>query len=269
MKSLTDYLDYRDFLKSYIDALPKNGRGFKKELAEFLLCQNTHISQVLGKRSNFTLEQGIRVAEFIHLNFNDKNFFMILLNLARAGSKSLREYYDFERLEFIQNQKSLKEKLKKKFILDQNQLNKYYSNWYYPAIHVLLSVPQFQNPQFLINYLPLNENKILEALTFLTETGLAIRSGNKYIISKVLMEKPTKNSDSYKNFLKNWRNQSILSIDGENKDDYHNTIIFSISLKDAQVIEKMIQQFYEKVDKIIPNSKEETVKALSMDFFTL
>ncbi len=269
MNHLLEYLDYRDYLKAYITTLPKKGRGIKKELAEFLLCQSTHISQVLGKRSNFTLEQGVGVAEFIHLDVNEKKFFMILLNLARAGSKALSDYYDSERVEFIQNQKRLTEKLKKKYLLNQNQINRYYSNWFYPAIHVLLSIPQFQNPQALMDYLPLSEDKILETLSFLTETGLAVRSGEKYKLGKVVMEKPEKNSDSYKNFLKNWRNQAVISIDGDIKENYHNTIVFSISTEDEKKIKTLIKQVYEKVEALIPDSTEEEVKILSLDFFSI
>lgn len=267
MKEIFHYPDYRDFLSEYISSLPKKGRGFKKDLAEHLFCQTTHISQVLGKKTNLTLEQGVRVIDFIHLNAEEKKFFMILLNQARAGSALLKEFYELEKLDFLQRRKRLKEKLEKKYFLDQDQISKYYSNWFYSAIHVLLSIPDFQSPQALIEYLPLPENKILEALGFLIETGLATKKGEKYVLGKSSIEKPEKNSDSYKSFLKNWRNQAIISTDIGKKDNFHNSIIFSISKKDAEKIRGLIEDFYKTVDKIIPDSKEEDIKILSVDFF--
>lgn len=267
MKEIFDYPDYRDFLSEYIHSLPKKGRGFKKDLAEYLLCQTTHISQVLSKKTNLTLEQGVRVIDFVHLTEEEKKFFMILLNQTRAGSVSLKEFYESERLDFIQRRKRLKEKLDKKYFLDQNQINKYYSTWFYPAIHVLLSVPEFQFPQALIDYLSLPENKILEALNFLIETGLAAKKGEKYVLGKATLEKPEKNSDSYKSFLKNWRNQAIISTDIGKKQNFHNSIIFSISKNDAEKIKNQIEDFLKDVDRIIPDSKEEEVKVLSIDFF--
>jgi uncharacterized protein (TIGR02147 family) len=267
MKEIYDYPDYREFLSQYIASLPKKGRGFKKDLAEYLPCQTTHISQVLSKKTNLTLEQGVRVIDFIHLNAEEKKFFMILLNLIRAGSGSLREFYESERLDFLQRRKRLKEKLDKKYFLDKDQISKYYSTWFYPAIHVLLSIPEFQSPQALIDFLPLPENKILEALNFLIETGLAAKKGEKYVLGKSTLEKPEKNSDSYKSFLKNWRNQAIISTDIGKKQNFHNSIIFSISRSDGEKIKKLIEDFYQTVDKIIPDSKEEEIKILSVDFF--
>jgi uncharacterized protein (TIGR02147 family) len=267
MKEIYDYPDYRDFLSDYIHSLPKKGRGFKKDLAEYLLCQTTHISQVLSKKTNLTLDQGVRVIDFIPLTEEEKKFFMILLNQIRAGSVALKEFYETERLDFLQKKKRLKEKLDKKYFLDQDQRNKYYSTWFYPAIHVLLSIPEFQSPQTLIDYLPLPENKILEALNFLIETGLAAKKGEKYVLGKSSLEKPEKNSDSYKSFLKNWRNQAIISTDLGKKESFHNSIIFSISKKDVEKIKNLIEDFYKTVDKIIPESKEEEIKILSIDFF--
>lgn len=267
MNEIYHYSDYRDFLSDYISSLPKKGRGFKKDLAEYLFCQTTHISQVLGKKTNLTLEQGVRVIDFIYLDGEEKKFFMILLNQIRAGSASLKEFYELERLDFLQRRKRLKEKLDKKYFLDQDQISKYYSNWFYPAIHVLLSIPEFQSPQALIDYLPLPENKILEALGFLIETGLATKKGEKYVLGKSTLEKPEKNSDSYKGFLKNWRNQAIISTDIGKKENFHNSIIFSISKKDAEKIKGLIEDLYKTVDQIIPDSKEEEIKILSVDFF--
>ena len=267
MKEIYDYPDYRDFLGDYIHSLPKKGRGFKKDLAEHLLCQTTHISQVLSKKTNLTLEQGVKVISFLHLTDEEKKFFMILLNQTRAGSNSLKEFYESERMDFIQRRKRLKEKLDKKYFLDKDQISKYYSTWFYPAIHVLLSIPEFQSPQALIDYLPLPENKILEALNFLIETGLAAKRGEKYGLGKSTLEKPEKNSDSYKSFLKNWRNQAIVSTDIGRKQNFHNSIIFSISKKDVEKIKNLITDLYKNVDEIIPESKEEEIKVLSVDFF--
>src|SRR5574343_331278 len=100
MKEIYEYQDYRDFLREYISSLPKKGRGFKKDLADYLLCQTTHISQVLSKKTNFTQEQGVRLIDFIHLTEEERKFFMILLNQIRAGSVSLKEFYETERLDF-------------------------------------------------------------------------------------------------------------------------------------------------------------------------
>jgi uncharacterized protein (TIGR02147 family) len=269
MKGLLKYRDYRDFLNNYIESLPKKGRGFKKNLARHLYCQTTHISQVLGKRTNFTLEQGVRAAEFIHLTSDEKKFFMILLNLARSGSKDLEAFFEEERVGFIKRKEHIQEKMKTQRLLDKTQRSKYYNNWYYPAIHVLISIPEFSSPQSLIDYLPLPEEKILEALGFLVETGLVEKVGEKYQLGSSGLTKPEINSDEYKNFLKNWRNQAILSVDRAKALDHHNTIVISISNEDSDKIEKLIRDFFKKVDRLIPESKEENLKVLSIDFFGL
>jgi len=269
MIGLFEHKDYRDFLNSYIESLPRKGRGIKKNLARHLYCQTTHISQVLSKRTNFTLEQGVRAADFMHLTSEEKKYFMILLNLARAGSKGLEDFYEDERAGFVKQRERIKEKMKTQKLLDQTQRSKYYNNWYFSAIHVLVSIPEFSSPQALIDFLPLPDEKILEALSFLVETGLVEKVGEKYQLGSSGLTKPEVNSDEYKNFLKNWRNQAILSVDRAKTKDHHNTIVISISQEDSDKIEKQIAEFFKEVDALIPESKEENLKVLSIDFFGL
>jgi len=269
MKSLFEHKDYRDFLNSYIESLPRKGRGIKKNLARHLYCQTTHISQVLSKKTNYTLEQGVRAADFIHLTQEEKKYFMILLNLARAGSKDLEDFFEEERVAFVKQRERIQEKMKTQRLLDQSQRSKYYNNWYYPAIHVLVSIPEFSTIQSLLDYLPLPEDTILQALSFLEETGLIEKVEEKYLLGTSGLQKPEINSDEYKNFLKNWRNQSILSVDRAKIEDHHNTIVVSISKTDSKKIEGLITDFFKTVDEIIPDSKEENLKIISVDFFGL
>ncbi|RLA64804.1 MAG: hypothetical protein DRQ88_10285 [Epsilonproteobacteria bacterium] len=269
MKGLFEHRDYRDFLNNYIESLPRKGRGIKKNLARHLYCQTTHISQVLGKRTNLTLEQGVRAAEFIHLTHEEKKYFMLLLNLSRAGSKDLEDFFEEERAGLVKQRKRILEKMKTQKLLDQTQRSKYYNNWYYSAIHVLVSISEFSSAQALIDYLPLPDTKVLEALGFLEETGLVEKVGEKYQLGTSSLQKPEVNSDEYKNFLKSWRNQAVLSIDRGKKEDHHNTIAISISKDDATKIEELISAFFQEVEKLIPESKEEELKVLSIDFFGL
>ena len=90
------YRDYKSYINHWIASQPNRGRGFKSKIAERIRCQLAYISQVLTGVANFSLEQ----AEMLNTLFNHSEaggeFFLLLVERARAGTSSLEKFFDSE-----------------------------------------------------------------------------------------------------------------------------------------------------------------------------
>src|SRR5690242_18289002 len=91
-KTVYDFDDYRVFLKAALDQLEPS-RGSRSRLAAHLGCQTAFVSQVLAGKVDFSLEHAVRVGAFLGLSQADDYFFVLLVHLGRAGSKTLRDHY--------------------------------------------------------------------------------------------------------------------------------------------------------------------------------
>src|ERR1700722_14177025 len=91
--SIFDYSEYKLFLKTTIRSLPKQGRGQARRLSEHLSVNSVAVSQVLSGSRDFTAEQALATAAFFGLDEQATEYFVTLVNQARAGTKDLRDYY--------------------------------------------------------------------------------------------------------------------------------------------------------------------------------
>ncbi|MGZ3712404.1 MAG: hypothetical protein ACXVBE_11645, partial [Bdellovibrionota bacterium] len=85
MISLYNFTDYRAYLLARIEAMPKRGYGQSLKLSAFLGVHSTRVSQVLKGSKIFTLEQGALTADFLGLSEDEREYFITLIELERAG----------------------------------------------------------------------------------------------------------------------------------------------------------------------------------------
>ena len=95
MKTIFEYEDYADYLNDWVTSRPKKGRGIKREISHSLNCHPTHITQVFKKKTHFTLEQTAKIVRYLALSDLEGNFFLGMVEKARAGNQELRELIDF------------------------------------------------------------------------------------------------------------------------------------------------------------------------------
>ncbi len=84
------YLDYKAFL---IDLIKANARGYQTALAKAINCQAAYLIQVLKKKGDLTGDQALKATEFLGLNEESQDYFMLLINFSRSGSPELKSYY--------------------------------------------------------------------------------------------------------------------------------------------------------------------------------
>ncbi|MFT6069316.1 MAG: hypothetical protein ACJAT2_002752 [Bacteriovoracaceae bacterium] len=237
-------------------------------MAAFLGCQTAYVSQVLNQHVNFSLEQAVKMNQFWEHNKEESRFFLLLVQYQRAGSKDLEKFLKTEMDEIVEKRSNLKERLNIKDSLDETNQHIYYSAWYYAAVHILLSIPEFQTPKSIANHLRLPLKQIQEILSFLETTGLAVHKSGKYGIGLTRIHL-SKTSVQIRRHHTNWRNQAITSIDKNEEEALHYSSVISMADKDVPKIKEIMIKAIEECREIIKTSKEERLQIMTMDFFKI
>lgn len=261
---LTQAADYRKYLKSWLEREKASRRNIKTQLAEHVGCKLSYLSQVLGERANFTLEQAVVINEFMgHTNFESR-LFILLVERERAGSKKLEDHFKQQITNLLKEQD-----IKKRFELtgqvpDETQ-QLYYSAWYFSAVHMLLATPD-PNPQNIAQRLNLPVEEVNRVIEVLLESGLVARKGNTYDFSqdRVYLGR---DAVSIKHHHINWRSQALQSVEKNLPTDLHYSTVTVISRDDFERIKSVLMQAIDRSREITGPSKEEDVFALTIDWF--
>jgi len=265
--SLYEFISYKDFLKKALETKGTK-RGIRTKLASFLKCQTGFISQVLNGNTHFSLEHCMRIGDFLNLDSEEKHFFMLLVQKEKAGTSELKNYYAMQLKDIIKRKNEIKNRIKVLSNLNEKDYVQYYSNWYYAAIHVLVSIPDYKTKEAISKKLNLSLKTTSEILKFLVEKGLIFENLGKYSIGKARIHLYRESPMIFKHHT-NWRIEAIKSLENLNAQDLHYSSVITISKSDAVKIKNILLKSLEIIEPILLPSKEEEIFSICMDFFKL
>lgn len=161
-----EYSSYKAYIQAWISARPNGGRGVKSKIAEISRVHLAYVSQVLTGNSHFSLEQAESLNSFFEHNEEETHFFLLLVELGRAGSVSLKKYFERQIQKILNERLLLRHRFTdKKTLTSENQAT-YYSHWAYCAIHMAVLNPRFRTPGEIAHYFDINLKKTIEILDF-------------------------------------------------------------------------------------------------------
>ena len=267
--SIFDYKNYKKYLHDAIESFPHHGRGIKIALASAAGCQNTYVSQVLNGNAHFNLEQANNIAHYLKLSKDEHHFFLLLIQHARAASPSLKEYFLEHIEEMIQHRLALVHTRNIDNIISPKNLMVYYSEWYFSAIHMIISIPQFQTMESVAKSFNLPVTLVSKVFDFLVKTGLILKKENKFYPSKNKKVHLRKDSPLVKNQHVNWRLMALQSLNKTDFDDLHYSSIITISEKDSEKVKALLQNTLQSMRTLLKDSHDECVRAITLDFFKI
>ena len=260
------YKNYKKYLLDFIKAQPSHGHGQRLRLAKFVQCQVGYVSQVLNGDAHFSLEQAERVNRFLKHSQDESHYFLLLVQAARAGTEELKEYFDSLIDQTIESRLLLKNRLKTGQPLTELNQAKYYSAWYYAAVHILLAVPEYRKRPAIAQRLQLDPEKVNEILDFLEESGLVMREGSEYKISTGPIHIGSDSPLISKHHL-NWRMHAMRSLERASKQDLHFSSVLSLGKADFQKIRERFVKELEEIQKIVRDSPEEELYVITLDWY--
>lgn len=264
-----DFSNYKDFLNQKLDHLDQGGRGARARMSRAIDCQTAYTAQVLRGKAHFNLEQGEAINDFLGHTEDQGQYFLLLIQYAKAGTPKLRKRFEKQMDSVRKTRVLLKNRLQVEDQLGPNEQHVYYSSWHFGAIHAMVSVPGFQDPETIAQRLEISVQKVQEALEFLLSTRLLERNDQGgMIIGRGQIHLGVDSPLISKHHI-NWRLQAMRSIEKNIEKGLHYSSVLSISQTDANLIREKLIEFLQDIRPIIRDSKEEKVCSLSVDFFDI
>jgi uncharacterized protein (TIGR02147 family) len=264
--SVFQFDDYKAYLEASIQGLPRRGYGFKSRIAEAMGCKTAYVAQVLGGSAHFSLEQAESLNTLLKHSDPEGEFFLLLVQLARAGTEKLRQRFRSQ----IEAQRARHSNLKHRFrattTLEERDLYAFFGVWYFNAIQLAASIPRLRDKSKLMSSLGLSEELVNEALEFLMSRGLIEESKGRLVPGQTRVF-IGKDSPILKAHHANWRAKAVQSLDQATEKDLHFTSVYSLSAKDAARIRERLVREIEAVRAIVKDSPEEQLSTLTLDFF--
>jgi uncharacterized protein (TIGR02147 family) len=264
---LFDHDDYRRYLRIALDE-GHAARGRRSRLAQFLKCQTSFISQVLSGRSHLSLEHALRASEFLAHTGEERDFFMLLVQKAKAGSKELEIYYGAQIEQARSCRQVVKERIKVKDELKLQDQITYYSAWWYGAVHVLCALPGTQTREQIAAKLSLPVEVVEKTLSFLEEKGLISENGGRYGIGKRRIVLGS-SSPLLPRHHANWRMRAMQSVDHAKATDLRYSGVIALSRQDAARVRSVLLDALQKSEAILKETDEEAPYVMLMDLFEM
>jgi len=260
--------DYRGYINAALDS-KTFGRGARAKLADFLGVRNSFISTVLGGAQDFTLEHAFRIAEFLSLNENDRDYLLLLIQKSRAGSQELKNHFQKQLDRRVAHRNEIKNRVARdKKNLTEPDLLMYYGAWYHTAIHMMIRNPEIKEPKTIAQLLGIDLRIVSSSLEMLEKLGFIekTKSGWKQLQQSFHLGK---RSPAQRQQHTNWRMEAIRALPNARDKDIHYTAVMSIDSKAAEEIRGIVLKALGNCDAPIRDAKDEEVHAFTIDLFRL
>lgn len=268
MKTIFDFENYKEYL-TFFEVSRKNfEKGFRSRLADHIGCQSGYISHILNGNAQLSLEQTMKAAGFLNLDKRERKYFLLLVEYARAGTPDLKSHFKDELTRSREEFLNIKTRVGGSRELSEKEQSLYYSHWKYVAIHVLASLPEYNDVKSISFALGISEQSVSKILLFLIQTGIVKEEKGK-LKSGLTKVHLNRESSLIRQHHTNWRIAAIQSLSDEIKSDIHYSTVSTLSFKDAEVLRsKMVKLIEDYVETIGP-SHEEVMYCFNLDFFNL
>lgn len=263
--SLFTVKDYRSFISEKISE-NKAIRGYQTRLSEAAGVHSSYISRVINSHIHLTTDQAANLAEFWRLDPEETDYFIDLVLLERSSSATLKTRIQ-QRLGVIHhNRQQLARRFSHARPMDERNADIYFSAWYFSAIHILITIPQYRTVRAIAKRLRLSEALVNEALEILSSIGLARYSQSQWIAlqNDIHLAQQKMFSRIQHN---HWRQKTSLKLQEGDPEALHYSGIHSMSISDAHKLKALLIQFLDESRKTIAASPEQELFFLGCDFY--
>jgi uncharacterized protein (TIGR02147 family) len=266
VENIESYEDYKALLKAMVQN-NSHIRGYCSRLAEAASCHPSFISQILNSPIHLTPDHGAGIAAFWNLSQSQTEYFLCLIQLARAATPALRNSLQQTLRELRNKRLQLDLRLSQPKIGSEHAESLYYSSWVWSAVHVLSSIPKFRSEKAIAERLNLSPKQVSETLHRLSGMNLVRKKGGSWEIQESLHL--PRGSQMIVQHLQNWRQRATLSAGDPNPENIHYSAVHSVSRADLEKLRQMVLNFLEHTRDVIRPSPEEELICINLDLFTV
>lgn len=264
--SIYQFDSYKNYFNDWVQKQPKSGHGEYRRLAVALNVSTTLISQIFNGDKQVSLEIASDICDYLHLNDEESEFFLLLVEHDKAGSYKLQNRLKKQIKDRQEKAKKLENRLKKETVLDEASRQIYYSNWVYPALRILVDIPSLNSIDKLSEHLQIPKNHLLKMIDFMIQKKLIVQKNNEFAMGPSTVYLPA-TDPLVSRHHQNWRNLSYQKMIIQNESNFFYTGLYSLSEETANEIRQQLPDFVEEILKKVRPSPSKTSRCLSIDFF--
>lgn len=265
--NIFQHTDYINVLKEFLSH-NKGQMGIKTELANASGCKLSYLSHVLSGDAHFTMDHAYGASQFMKLKQAEQNFFLLLVQNARSSSREYKNYL-CDRIKQLKSENFKVEKIiKSDQTLSQTDYETYASNWLYQAVHIYLTIPQFQRFEKLREKLSIPSEYLREILNDLSRMNLVIFEKQNECWRPILknMHAPITSPITIHRHMQ-WKMCAIQNMQRKKSESVHYSSTFSLSKSDFDKIKYALLEFIRSSREQALSSPEEIVSHVDISFF--
>lgn len=260
-----DYEDYKKFVREKLKTFPRGGHGQFLKMAKILSIHTTMVTHIFKGDSNLSVEQGLLLAEYFALTPLETEYFVTMIQLARASNSHSRKYF-LKQLGDLKNRAlNLSERLQVRKSLTEADQGIFYSSWYYSGIRMLVATREFRSAEEISEVIGLPVVTIARAVEFLISRGLLVMKNAKFEVGDTLTYVGRDSPFVNKHHL-NWRMKAMQQLEHVPDDELVFTNSIAISAADFVRVREELVAFLEKYKAIGDPSPSEQVCFLNIDW---
>lgn len=264
MSSIFTFSSSREYLRAYIDSLPKKGWGEIQRWSEQLGVQTSYISQVLSGSKNFNTEYALRLGKYIGLVGMELDFFILMIEKERAGTVEAQDYFASKMNAMKKDSRSLSNRVVKDRALTDEEMTIFYSSWMYSAIRLYCSVSGGRTIHQISEYFDVPKEECSQIMTFLVGSGFCTKKGEKYQMGTQKTHVDRKSPHVRRHWM-NWHVKGLTRFENLDESELIYSAPFSISRKDFEILREDLAVFIKKFVEKVGNTEPEEVAFLNID----
>jgi uncharacterized protein (TIGR02147 family) len=262
------YTDYAKYLINYMSNLPGKGRGFKARIAGALKCKSSYVSQIFARSAVLSQEQAFSLNTLLQHGELEAKYFLLLVQFARAGTTELKEHYKSE----IKKMQAESMRLKNRFEFGSLESKvdefKYFSTAEHALVHVLTTIPAYQNKAAMLKKLKITPTRLEVILTDLLKWNLLQTKGDRYTPGVERIHLPD-DAPIISTHHINWRVEAMKNCKTPSEHDLHYSSAVSVSEKDFRKIRENLTKAIEDTRNTIKESNSEILCSFNLDYFEI
>ncbi len=268
-RTLFSYRSYKAFIRDWVKQQPKGGRGQFRQLAARLRTNSVTISQIFSGDRELSSEQALELCEHLGLSDLESRFFISLVLWERAGTTSLKRFYEKQLEQIRSKSKEIKSLIKPEQELTQEAKAIFYSDWIYSAVRVFVSINKVTDANSIAEALNVPRSHIVSVLQFLKDQQLIFMSQGVIEVGARSTHLDAKSPLS-KSRHASWRLKAAEFMDTHTRpENLFFTAPCSISKKDYEEFKDEIRGLIAKFTKRVKGSQPEALACFNIDYFRI
>lgn len=262
-----EFNDYKECVNAWINSQPRRGHGQLRKISLYLNINSVVMSQVFRGDRDLTLEQALGVTKFMRLSELERDYFILLVQKNRALNHELKAIFEKQLESLRDSSQALKNRVKHQKLTDEEKAT-FYSQWYYSAVRLGISIPRLGSARSIADYLGLERSLVAQVIEFLLKHELIIGKKGGFTIGPQITH-IGHDSPFVSRHHTNWRVKGLQAMESITDNDLFYTGPMVLSENCAKEIRKNLVELIEKSTKKIEVSDSEVLRCLNIDWFSV